>query len=166
MRMGLVLMASLLACNGNGLHDVKNGGDAGEEQNQDLVIDTPKIGVYYCIEITGVKVHEEPCFETVAKCERNRVTALTNRYEVTQCQEQPFAMCFHAKRDQADGWFCRRTLLNCDTARKRAYSNTYEVTRCMRIPPEGWQKSSHRLRGLPGEGTQRATHATTTRLPG
>ena len=151
-----LVLACLLSCNGNGngIHDVKNGGDADQDidvhpQDIDVQKEVPegvKPGEFYCLAVSGAKFMKNPCWETVDGCESNRTSAIINGYNVGECEKVSFAFCFHAKRDDFNGWDCRRTEALCDAAQKRQLSRGYEVSNCMRVPPEGWKKSSHRRR--------------------
>ena len=141
-----LVLACLLACNGNGngLHDVKNGGDADQDIDQDIDVHEVRAGVFYCMAVSGTQHMKYPCWETSAGCESNRATALGNGYGAGKCEKFPFAFCFHAHRDDDDfnGWDCRRTQALCEAASNRVVTLGYEVSPCRRVPPEGWKKSS------------------------
>lgn len=142
------LVVCLCACgnNGNGLPEVKNAGDADQDKEIDVHASQP--GVWHCVSIAISSRTEAPCFETLAKCEATRATALGNGYDVGKCERYSFAICFQSKKPDFSGWDCRRTQADCDQQRKRMLTTGYEVTECMRVPPESWQgddneKSSH-----------------------
>ena len=161
-----LIIVCLLACNanGNGLHDVKNGGDA----DHDIDVNTVQPGVFYCAAMSSAKWSVYPCWETSAGCESNRAAALSNGYDAGDCEKFPFAICFHAQRSKDDyGWDCRRTQILCEEAREREMARGYEVSDCKRVPPEGWQKSSHRRRWLQHWRTAQrgSANSTTTQLP-
>lgn len=142
-----VILICLFACNGNGngIHDVKNGGDADEDI--DVHASTP--GVWYCVRIThkdGSRT-AEPCYETLAKCESEYAAALGNMHSVVRCQRHTFALCFEWQSEEdGKGWSCYKEKKECDDWREQSLAAGQEASDCLRVPPEGWKKSSSRLR--------------------
>ena len=144
-----LILVCLVACNGNenGLHDVKNGGDSDQDVKEDIDPHEIRASVFYCVAMSSTEWSRYPCWETGAGCESARASALSNGYNTGKCEQFPFAMCHHAASDGFSGWDCRRTKIMCEEARKRNEAHGHEVTPCMRVPPESYKPSSHRLRG-------------------
>ena len=152
-----LVFACLVACNsnGNGLHDVKNGGDADQDKERgDAGIDIERKaagqgidphaavpGIWHCVTISSETRKEFPCSKTLAVCENHRTVALGNGYNAGTCEQYSFAICFYAEKDDWTGWDCRRTHADCDQRRRELKTSGYEVSRCLRIP-----KESSRLR--------------------